>query len=63
MNQIIILILIVYLTLHLPAFILIFLGYVNRNTNPERAKTYFIAAGIYFLIGGGICGAILSGGI
>ena len=36
------------------------LGLTKLKTSPETAKKLLIAAGIYFLIGAGICGAILK---
>lgn len=55
------LILMVYLVCHIPAFILLILGLVWRKSHPKRSKILLILAGIYFLVGGGICGAILNG--
>jgi hypothetical protein len=40
--------------------ILLILGLTRLKSRPENAKKLLIAAGIYFLIGGGICGAILT---
>jgi hypothetical protein len=54
------LIIIVYLVCHTPAIIMLYKGMKRRKTNPESAKTLLIIAGIYFLIGGGVCGALLS---
>lgn len=53
------LIVIIYLILHLPAFILLSIGLTRLKTRPENGKKFLIAAGIYFLIGAGICGSIL----
>jgi hypothetical protein len=55
------LILIIYLICHIPAFILLILGVNRLKTKPDNAKRLLIAAGIYFLIGAGICGALLRG--
>jgi hypothetical protein len=52
---------IAYLILHGPAFMWLVIGYLYKNDNPKRAKKLYIAAGVYFIIGGGICGAILHG--
>lgn len=54
------LIIIIYLVCHSPAIIMIILGLNRLKTRPENAKKLLIAAGIYFLIGGGICGALLT---
>lgn len=49
-----------YLIFHTPAFIMLSLGLRDlKNEKIVRGKKYFIYAGIYFLIGGGICGAFL----
>ncbi|MEO7308836.1 MAG: hypothetical protein ABIX01_00445 [Chitinophagaceae bacterium] len=55
------LVVVIYLVCHIPAFIMLGMGLAKRKTKPEAAKKLLIAAGIYFLIGGGICGAILRG--
>lgn len=54
--QFFILFLAIYLFLHIPAIILLVTGLKRLKTNPENAKNLLILAGIYFLIGGGICG-------
>lgn len=54
------LIIIIYLVCHSPAIIMLILGLNRLKTRPENAKKLLIAAGIYFLIGGGICGALLT---
>jgi len=56
------LVVIIYLVAHIPAIILLILGLSRLKSKPENARWLLIAAGIYFLIGGGICGTILSGG-
>jgi len=48
--------LVIYLFLHIPAIILLVTGLKRLKTNSENAKNLLILAGIYFLIGGGICG-------
>lgn len=48
-----------YVLFHLPAFILLFMGLSRRKTRPDNAKTLLIYAGLYFLIGAGICGAFV----
>jgi len=60
MDGILPLIIIAYLALHIPAIILLILGLSRLKTRPENAKNLLIAAGIYFLIGAGICGAMLT---
>lgn len=60
MEGILFLIITIYLVFHTPAIILLILGLTRLKSRPENAKKLLIAAGIYFLIGGGICGAILS---
>jgi len=61
MDGVLELIIIIYLVCHSPAIIMLVLGLSRLKTKPENAKKLLIAAGIYFLIGGGICGAILAG--
>ncbi len=60
MGEILFLIIIIYLVCHIPAIILLILGLTRLKSRPENAKKLLIAAGIYFLIGGGICGALLN---
>ena len=60
MKGILPLIIIIYLVCHIPAIIMLILGLKRLKTRPENAKKLLIAAGIYFLIGGGICGALLT---
>jgi len=38
---------------------MLILGLKRRKTRPDNARKLLIGAGIYFLIGGGICGAML----
>jgi hypothetical protein len=47
-----------YILFHLPAFILLIIGLVLLKSKPRTAKTLLIIAGVYFLVGGGICGII-----
>jgi uncharacterized membrane protein YgdD (TMEM256/DUF423 family) len=49
-----------YLIFHSPAIVMLIIGMKKRKSNPEYAKKLFIAAGIYFLIGTGICAIILT---
>lgn len=60
MNGIGSLIIIIYLICHSPAILMLIVGLNRLKTKPESAKKLLIAAGIYFIIGAGICGAILS---
>lgn len=48
-----------YLFFHFPAIILLVLGLTSLKKNPEKGKKLLILAGIYFLVGAGICGKIL----
>lgn len=48
----------VYLILHIPAFIMLVIGFFTLKKKPQTAKILFIIAGVYFLIGGGICGSM-----
>jgi hypothetical protein len=59
-NDMLSLIVIIYLICHIPAFIMLMIGLGKLKTKPELAKKWLIAAGIYFLIGGGICGKLLG---
>ena len=60
MNGILPLIIIIYLVCHSPAIIMLIIGLTRLKSRPENAKKLLIAAGIYFLIGGGICGVLLT---
>ncbi|WMW77026.1 hypothetical protein RF683_05880 [Flavobacterium sp. 20NA77.7] len=60
MDGILSLIIIIYLVCHSPAIIMLIIGLTRLKSRPENAKKLLIAAGIYFLIGGGICGALLT---
>ena len=60
MDGILPLIIIIYLFCHTPAIIMLIIGLNRLKKRPENAKELLIAAGIYFLIGGGICGALLT---
>ena len=50
----------IYLVLHLPAIMILVIGIFIRKTEPQNAKKMFIAAGVYFLIGAGLCGMLLD---
>ncbi|MGY6520993.1 MAG: hypothetical protein ACXIUD_04645 [Mongoliitalea sp.] len=43
-----------------PAILMVLIGLSRLKSRPESAKKLFIAAGIYFLIGTGICGALIG---
>ena len=60
MNEFFILFIVIYAAAHFPAFVLLIAGVINWNKNRKDAKQYFIAAIIYFIIGGGICASILT---
>ena len=42
-----------------PALLLLLIGAVLRGRKPKTAKVLFIIAGIYLLIGLGLCGMML----
>ena len=52
-------VILIYFIAHIPAFIMLIIGFNKRKTKPETAKILFIIAGLYFLIGAGICGGML----
>ncbi|CAN5608359.1 hypothetical protein BH11BAC3_BH11BAC3_28590 [soil metagenome] len=54
------LIIIIYLICHTPAIIMLIVGLSRLKTKPVSAKKLLIAAGIYFLVGAGLCGAMLG---
>jgi len=60
MDGILFFIIMVYVVCHIPAILMLILGLSRLNTRPEHAKKLLIAAGIYFLIGGGICGGLMN---
>lgn len=51
---------IVYLLLHLPAILALIFGIAKSEKNPESSKKMLIFALVYFIIGGGMCGAFLN---
>jgi len=53
------LIIYLYLILHLPAFIMLIIGFAIYKKYKKSSKYLFVLAGIYFLIGAGICGNML----
>lgn len=53
-------IIILYIIFHLPAFILLFMGLSRLVDRPKNAKVLLTIAGVYFLIGAGICGSIMG---
>lgn len=60
MDGILSFIILIYLICHSPAIIMLIIGLTRLKSRPHNAKKLLIAAGIYFLIGGGICGALLT---
>ncbi len=52
------LVIIVYLICHLPAIVMLVLGLKLLKTNVQKGKILIIIAGIYFIIGAGICGGM-----
>ena len=48
----------IYLIAHLPAIIMLIIGIIRWKKKPESAKKLLIIAGIYFLVGAGICGSM-----
>jgi hypothetical protein len=59
MNDLWIVIVFIYFLAHLPAIILLIIGLSLRKSKPETAKILFVLTGIYFIIGGGICGMLI----
>ncbi|MDC1188325.1 hypothetical protein N8089_00890 [Flavobacteriales bacterium] len=53
-------ILIFYLFLHSPAIIMLVIAILQRKSKPITSKTLFIITGVYFLIGGGVCGTLMG---
>lgn len=60
MDGILSFIILIYLICHIPAIIMLIIGLTRLKSRPDNAKKLLIAAGIYFVIGGGICGALLT---
>lgn len=52
---------VLYIVLHIPAIVLLFIGLYLFRKRPILAKVLLIIAAIYFIIGGGICYSLLSG--
>ncbi|MEL6968803.1 MAG: hypothetical protein AAFZ63_14420 [Bacteroidota bacterium] len=50
-----------YLILHLPAFILLGISAWIKQSKPQASKVLKIIAIVYFVVGTGICGALLTG--
>ncbi|MBT30086.1 MAG: hypothetical protein CMO01_10540 [Thalassobius sp.] len=48
---------ILYLIGHSPAILLLIIGFALKKSKPKAAKVLFIIAGIYFVIGAGVCGS------
>ena len=53
------LIVVIYIVFHIPAIVMLIIGLAKLKKKPETAKVLLILAGIYFVIGGGICASIL----
>ncbi len=60
MNGILGFVVTMYLVCHSPAIITLIIGLYRLKSRPENAKKLMIFSGVYFLVGGGICGALLS---
>lgn len=43
-----------------PAVIFLIVGFILRKKKSTKAKIFFILAGLYVFISGGICGVLLS---
>lgn len=50
----------IYVVCHIPAIIMLIFALAYANSKPDVSKKLFIGAAVYFLIGGGICGALLN---
>ena len=50
-----------YLAMHLPAFILLAIAYAIRDSKPKASKVLNIIAVVYFVVGAGVCGSMLVG--
>jgi len=50
----------IYFITHLPAIILLVIGLVQLKKKPKQAKVFLIIAGVYFLVGGGVCASLLA---
>lgn len=59
MKEIFQLMIILYFIFHFPAILMLIHGLKRLKTKPDIAKQFLIAAGLYFLVGAGICGALL----
>jgi hypothetical protein len=53
-------IILIYFILHIPAFILLFIGIDKLKTKRELGITLLIISTVYFIIGGGICGQLMG---
>ena len=47
-----------YIFFHIPAFILLLIGLYKRKSNPDTSTVLLIIAGMYFIIGAGICASL-----
>lgn len=56
--EIIVVVILLFLS---PVVILLILGLNRLQSRPKNAKILFIIAGVYLLVGLGVCGSLLSG--
>jgi len=49
-----------YMIFHIPAFIILIAGLFLLKKKRKTAKTLLIIAGVYLLVGAGICGILAS---
>jgi hypothetical protein len=51
---------VLYIIFHSPAIIMLIIGLNKRKSDPDKSSVLLIIAGIYFVIGGGICASMLK---
>jgi hypothetical protein len=49
---------ILYLIFHTPAIIMLIIGLNKRKSDPDKSTVLLIIAGVYFVIGGGMCASM-----
>jgi hypothetical protein len=54
------LIILVLLVMFGPPVLFTIIGFVQRNSNKQAAKVFFILAAGWLIIGGGICASLLT---
>ena len=59
-NGIAVIIFIILLVMLGPPIALLIIGLSKRDTEPDRAKRFYIAAVVYVLISGGICASLMN---